>query len=172
VNIWPYGDHMHFLPWLWKMSLERQHWKYSLHTKKVVHQDLLTKIGVLSACIAYVPSPQDHMCWDDAYIEYYDTASFTVLGNSDSKESACNSGYLVWSLGQGSLEKEMAAHSSILAWRIPWTEKPDRLQSMRLQRVGLDWVTGTHTQGLESHFICMKLMNFHGKFMRGFIMPF
>ena len=82
MNIWPYGDHMHFLPWLWKMSLERQHWKYSLHTKKVVHQDLLTKIGVLSACIAYVPSPQDHMCWDDAYIEYYDTASFTVLGNS------------------------------------------------------------------------------------------
>ena len=33
-------------------------------------------------------------------------------------------------------EKEMATHSSILAWRIPWTEKPDRLQSMGLQRVG------------------------------------
>ena len=30
------------------------------------------------------------------------------------------------------LEKEMATHSSILAWRIPWTEDPDRLQSMRL----------------------------------------
>ena len=34
------------------------------------------------------------------------------------------------------LEKEMATHSSILAWRIPWTEKPGRLQSMGLQRVG------------------------------------
>ena len=34
------------------------------------------------------------------------------------------------------LEKEMATHSSILAWRIPWTEEPGRLQSMRLQRVG------------------------------------
>ena len=34
------------------------------------------------------------------------------------------------------LEKEMATHSSILAWRIAWTEEPGRLQSMRLQRVG------------------------------------
>ena len=33
------------------------------------------------------------------------------------------------------LEKEMTTHSSILAWRIPWTEKPSRLQSMGLQRV-------------------------------------
>jgi len=36
------------------------------------------------------------------------------------------------------LEKEMATHSSILAWRIPWTEKPGRLQSMGSQRVGHD----------------------------------
>ena len=34
-----------------------------------------------------------------------------------------------------SLEKEMATHSSILAWEIPWTEEPDRLQLMWLQRV-------------------------------------
>ena len=34
------------------------------------------------------------------------------------------------------LEKRMATHSSILAWRIPWTEKPGRLQSMGSQRVG------------------------------------
>ena len=37
------------------------------------------------------------------------------------------------------LEKGMAIHSSILAWRIPWTEKPGRLQSVRLQRVRQDW---------------------------------
>ena len=36
------------------------------------------------------------------------------------------------------LEKEMAIHSSILAWRILWTEEPGRLQSMGLQRVGHD----------------------------------
>ena len=36
------------------------------------------------------------------------------------------------------LEKEMVTHSSILAWRIPWTEKPGGLQSTGLQRVGHD----------------------------------
>ena len=42
------------------------------------------------------------------------------------------------------LEKEMAIHFSTLAWKIPWTEEPDRLQSMGLQRVGHDWVTSLH----------------------------
>ena len=45
----------------------------------------------------------------------------------------------VQSLGwEDPLEKEMATHSSILAWRIPWTEEPGRLQCMGLQRVGHD----------------------------------
>ena len=39
------------------------------------------------------------------------------------------------------LEKEMAPHSSILAWEIPWTEEPGGLQSMGLQRVGHDLAT-------------------------------
>ena len=39
------------------------------------------------------------------------------------------------------LEKEMATNSSILAWKIPWTEEPGRLQFMVSQRVGHDWVT-------------------------------
>ena len=39
------------------------------------------------------------------------------------------------------LEKEMATHSSILAWRIPWTEEPGRLPSMGSQRVEHDWAT-------------------------------
>ena len=39
------------------------------------------------------------------------------------------------------LEKEMAIHSNILAWKIPWTEEPGRLQSMGSQRVGHDWAT-------------------------------
>ena len=38
--------------------------------------------------------------------------------------------------GEDPLEKEMATHSSILAWRIPWMEEPGGLQSMGLQRVG------------------------------------
>ena len=45
----------------------------------------------------------------------------------------------VRSLGwEDPLEKEMAIHSSTTAWKIPWTEEPGRLQSMRLQRVGHD----------------------------------
>ena len=39
------------------------------------------------------------------------------------------------------LEKEMATHSSILVWRIPWTEEPGGIQSMGLQRVRLNWAT-------------------------------
>ena len=58
---------------------------------------------------------------------------------SDGKEFACNAGDPVQSLGQEDpLEKRMASHSSILAWRIPWTGKPDGLQSKGLQRVGHD----------------------------------
>ena len=43
--------------------------------------------------------------------------------------------FLGW---EDTLEKEMAMHSNILAWRIPWIEEPGRLQSMGLQRVGRD----------------------------------
>ena len=52
----------------------------------------------------------------------------------------------VWSLGQDDPpEKEMATHSSILAWKIPWTEEPGGLQSIGSQRVMHDWVTNTFT---------------------------
>ena len=48
----------------------------------------------------------------------------------------------VQSLGwEDPLEKEMEAHSSILAWKIPWAAEPGRLQSMGLLRVGHDWAT-------------------------------
>ena len=48
----------------------------------------------------------------------------------------------VWFLGgEDPLEEGMATHSSILAWRIPWTEEPSGLQSMGSQRVGPNWVT-------------------------------
>ena len=50
----------------------------------------------------------------------------------------------VWFLGgEDPLEKGMTTHSSILAWRIPWTEEPGRLQSMGSKRVGPDWATNT-----------------------------
>ena len=60
-------------------------------------------------------------------------------GGSLSIESSCNSGDSGSIPGSGdNLEKEMATHSSILAWRIPWTEEPDGLQSIGSQRVRYD----------------------------------
>ena len=48
----------------------------------------------------------------------------------------------VWSLGlEDPLKKGIATHTSILAWRIPWTKEPGRLQSMGSQRVRHDWAT-------------------------------
>ena len=51
--------------------------------------------------------------------------------------------------GEDPLEKEMATNSSILAWKIPWTGKPDGLQSMGLQRVGHDRSDLAHTHARE-----------------------
>ena len=51
----------------------------------------------------------------------------------------------LWFLGrEDPLEKEMAIHSSTLAWKIPWMEEPGRLQSLEQQRVGHNWVTSLH----------------------------
>ena len=63
-------------------------------------------------------------------------------GGSEGKAYACNGGHLgsiPW-LGR-SPEKEMATHSRTLAWKILWRKKPGKLQTMRSQRVGHDWVT-------------------------------
>ena len=55
-------------------------------------------------------------------------------------------GFLGW---EDPLEKRMATHSSILAWRILWTEKPGGLRSMGSQRVGHDLGTNHHHQFKE-----------------------
>ena len=75
--------------------------------------------------------------------------TFFLVG-SDSKESACNEDTWVLSLGQEDPpEKGMATHSSILAWRIPWTEEPGGLQSMESQRIRHNFVTLTFTSLLH-----------------------
>ena len=52
----------------------------------------------------------------------------------------------VWSLGwEDPLEESLATHSSILAWKIPWTEEPDGLQSVGSQQTGYNW-THIHTK--------------------------
>ena len=73
---------------------------------------------------------------------FYNSGFYLIMGlpcGSDGKVSACNVGDWVRSLAwEDLLEKEMATHSSTLAWRIPWTEEPGGLQSMELQRVRHD----------------------------------
>ena len=64
----------------------------------------------------------------------------------------------VWSLGQEEpLEKEMATHSTILAWEVQWTEEPGGLQSMGLQRIGQDLETkpplDTAVEGMATSMI-------------------
>ena len=60
-------------------------------------------------------------------------------GGSDGEESSCNAGDLGSIPGlEDPLEKGTTTHSSILAWRIPWTEEPGRLQYMGLQTVRHD----------------------------------
>ena len=53
----------------------------------------------------------------------------------------------------GLMEEEMANHSNILPWKIPWTEKPGGLQSMGLQRVRYNLVS-VHTYRLSCHEVC------------------
>ena len=70
----------------------------------------------------------------------------------------------VQSLGwEDALEKGMAIHSSILAWRIPWTEDPGRLQSMGSQRIGQDLVTITHSYLLRASQVALIVMNLPAK---------
>ena len=74
----------------------------------------------------------------------------------------------VRSLGwEDALEEGMAIHSSILAWRIPWTEEPGTLQSMESQRVGHNWRNGAHTHRLFATWmafwwnVCSNLLSVH-----------
>ena len=65
----------------------------------------------------------------------------------------------VWSQGwKDPLEEEMATHSSILAWDIPWTEKPGGWQSIVLQRVVCDWAT-EHARIIQHKFTFKDISN-------------
>ena len=75
----------------------------------------------------------------------------------------------VRSLGwEYSLEKAMAPHSSILAWRIPWTEKPGRLQFMGSQRVGHDWATSLSLSSSLSSLFSLSPTSYLSSFLHTF----
>ena len=89
----------------------------------------------------------------------------------------------IWSMGcEDPLEDSMATHSSILAWRIPWTEEPGGLQSMGSQRVRQDWATkyrahnrlGVYClwQNTNSSTRAMTLINFTSQYLQSSITRF
>ena len=78
-------------------------------------------------------------------ISYISCITLGFPSSSNSKYPPAMQETRVRSLGrENTMEKETANHSSILAWKIPWTEEPGGLQSMRSQRVWHYWVTNTH----------------------------
>ena len=71
-------------------------------------------------------------------------------GGSDGKELTCDVGDLIPSLSwEDPVEEVMATHSSILAWRIPWTEEPGGIQSMGSQRIRHDLSAEQQQQKME-----------------------
>ena len=91
---------------------------FALAFRCLMHFEFIFVCGLTDLCFCFVP------------------LSYHFPGGSDGKASAYNAGDPGSIPGSGrSLEKEMATHFSILAWKIPWTEEPDRLQSMGSQRV-------------------------------------
>ena len=90
--------------------------------------------------------PYRHKSWNNkltiSLIVYVYDKSWASLVVQNLKNLSARQNMWVWSLDwENLLEKGMAAYSSILAWRIPWTEEPGGLQSMGSQRVRHDWVT-------------------------------
>ena len=77
----------------------------------------------------------------DATLRFVAASPGGFPGSSGGKESACNAGDLGLIPGlEEPLEKGMATHSRIFAWRIPWTEEPAGLQSVGSQRVGCNFI--------------------------------
>jgi len=120
----------------------------------------IQKIAYTENCI--------HLTYTSWWVWTYNYTCDDFPGGSDGKASVYNAGDPGRSLGQEDpLEKEMAIHSSTIAWKIPWTEEPGRLQSMGSQRVRHDWATSLtylhHNPGTNMFIASKKvLMFFHG----------
>jgi len=91
----------------------------------------------------------------------HDWSDLAAAGGASDKELACQGrrcGFHLWVCSrEDPLEQKMTTHSSILAWRIPWTEEPGRLQSMGLQRVRHNWATKQVFKNFPS--ICQIMKN-------------
>ena len=96
------------------------------------------------------------------FYDYLSGKFWGFPGGWEVKVSASMQETWVRSLGlEDPLEKEMAIHSNTIAWKIPWTEEPGRLQSMGSRRVGYDWATSF---SLSLYHIFIVIYDFLHKF--------
>ena len=110
-------------------------------SKSLVAQKVNTKLPYDQAILLLGLHPKELKVGTqtETYICIFIVSLFTSLVAQRVKSLPAMQETWVQSLGQEDpLEKEMATHSSILAWRIPWTEEPGRLQSTGSQRIGHD----------------------------------
>ena len=127
-------------PWITRCSLKRTNHEHSVFTQGSKSETVPLKLSSLSTCLSWlVDSFSDEL----ANTLGTSLVAQTVKNLPTVQETWVRS--LVW---EDPLEKGMTTHSSILVWRIPWTEEPGELQSMGLQRVIHNWATNTHTHGL------------------------
>ena len=128
-------------------------WVWSVGWEDLLKKGVTTQSSALAWRIPWAEGPGrlqstgsqriGHDCVTNTFIFSYwgrTRASQLALVVKNPPASAGDVRDAVWSLGcEDPLEEGMAAHSSILAWRVPWTEEPGGLQSMGLQRVKDDW---------------------------------
>ena len=127
----------------------RETWVQSLGQKDPLEKEMGTHSSTLAWKIPWTEEPG----------RLQSVGSHRLSSGSDHKASAYNAGDWVQSLGQKDpLEKEMATHSSILAWRIPWKEEPGVLQSMGSQKYGNDLATKQQLKILVLPFVFRLLM--------------
>ena len=127
-------------------NFTRTHWHmYTLFSLRINHRNLLLVLKIIPKFMCFpaalLTSPGLFLFWVCTMFSWASLVVQTVKRLPAVQETRVRS--LGW---EDPLEKEMATHSSTLAWKIPWTEDARRLQSMRSQRVRHDWATSVSVQ--------------------------
>ena len=128
-------------------------WVWSLGWEDPFEKGMATHSSIIAWRIPWTEEPSRLQSMESQsrtrlcdYHHYHNIFS----GGSEVKNPPALRETWVWSLSwKDRLEKGMATHSSILGWRIPWTEELVRLQFMESQRVGHDWAAFTSFQYLH-----------------------
>ena len=152
------------------------HWAtweiHPLDKSNVVRLVIILKVGAIFKCLLCILSDINQFL--SIYCDEPSQWLMGFPGSSDGQESASNAADPCSIPGSGrSPEKGMATHFPILAWRIPWIEKPGRLQPTGSQRVGNDWATNTFTLLFSTLWLIRWiLLSSYSLYMRIFIVEF